>query len=39
MKKFDGHLLIPNAEKLSNKKKIDVIAQNSDKLINIGFDV
>ena len=39
MKKFDGYLLIPNAEKLSNKKKIDVIAQNSDKLINIGFDV
>ena len=27
-----------NAEKLSDKKKIDVIAQNSDKFINIGFD-
>ena len=25
-------------EKLSNKKKIDVIAQNSEKFINIGFD-
>ena len=38
MKKYDGHLIIQNAEKLSNKKKIDVIAQNSDKFIHIGFD-
>jgi len=38
MKDYDGHLLIQNAEKLSNKKKIDVIAQNSEKLINFGFD-
>ena len=38
MKNYDGHLIIQNAEKLSNKKKIDVIAQNSDKFINIGFD-
>ena len=38
MKKYDGHLIIQNAEQLSNKKKIDVIAQNSDKFINIGFD-
>ena len=38
MKNYDGHLIIQNAEKLSNKKKIDVIAQNSEKLINIGFD-
>ena len=38
MKNYDGHLLIQNAEKLSNKKKIDVIAQNSEKFINIGFD-
>ena len=38
MKKYDGHLIIQNAEKLSNKKKIDVIAQNSEKFINIGFD-
>ena len=38
MKKCDGHLIIQNAEQLSNKKKIDVIAQNSDKFINIGFD-
>ena len=29
MKNYDGHLIIQNAEKLSNKKKIDVIAQNS----------
>ena len=34
MKNFDGHLIIQNAEKLSNKKKIDVIAQNSEKFIN-----
>ena len=38
MTNYDGHLIIQNAEKLSNKKKIDVIAQNSDKFINIGFD-
>ena len=38
MKNFDGHL-IQNAEKLSNKKKIDVIAQNSEKFLNIGFDI
>ena len=38
MKNYDGHLIIQNAEKLSNKKKIDVIAQNSGKFINIGFD-
>ena len=38
MKNYDGHLIIQNAEKLSNKQKIDVIAQNSEKFINIGFD-
>ena len=38
MKNYDGHLIIQNAEKLSNKKKIGVIAQNSEKFINIGFD-
>ena len=38
MKNYDGHLIIQNAEKLSNKKKIDVIAQNSEKFINIRFD-
>ena len=37
-KNYDGHLIIQNAEKLSNKKKIDAIAQNSEKFINIGFD-
>ena len=37
MKNYDGHLIIQNAEKLS-KEKIDVIAQNSDKFINVGFD-
>ena len=38
MKKYVCHLIIQNAEKLSNEKKIDVIAQNSEKFINIGFD-
>ena len=38
MKNYDGHLIIQNAEKLSNKNRIDVIAQNSEKFINIGFD-
>ena len=38
MKNYDGHLIIQNAEQLSNKKKIDVIAQNSQKFINIGFE-
>ena len=38
MKNYDGHLIIQNAEKLSNKKKIDVIAQNAEKFINIEFD-
>ena len=32
MKNYDGHLIIQNAEKLSNKKKIGVIAQNSEKV-------
>ena len=38
MRNYDGHLIIQNAERLSNKKKIDVIAQNSNKFNNIGFD-
>ena len=38
VKNYDGHLIIQNAKKLNNKKKIDVIAQNSEKFINIGFD-
>ena len=38
MKNYDGHLIIQNAEKLSNKNKIEVIAQYSENFINIGFD-
>ena len=38
MKNHDGHLIIQNAGKLSNQKKINVTAQNSEKFINIGFD-
>ena len=38
MRNYDGHLIIQNAEKLSNKKKIYVIGQNSNTFINIGFD-
>ena len=32
MKNHDGHLIIQNAGKLSNQKKINVTAQNSEKL-------
>lgn len=38
MKTYDGHLIIENAEKLSNQKKTDVGAQSSEKFINIEFD-
>ena len=38
MKNYDGHFIIQNAERLSNKKKKDVIAQYSEKFSNIGFD-
>ena len=38
MKNYDGNLIIQNAEKVSNQKKIDAIAPNSEKFINIGFD-
>ena len=31
-------MIIQNAEKLSNQKKIDAIAPNSEKFISIGFD-
>ena len=37
MRIFDGHLIIQNAEKVSNKEK-KVVAQNSNKSITIGFD-
>ena len=36
MRNYDGHLIIQNAEKLSNKKKID--EQNSQKFINDFID-
>lgn len=38
MKTYDGHLIIENAEKLSNQKKTDVIAQSSEKFFIIEFD-
>ena len=38
MKNHDGHLIIQNTDKLCNEKKIIVIAQNSEKFINIGFE-
>ena len=38
LKNYDGHLIIQNAEKLSNQKKIDAISPNSEKIISIGFD-
>ena len=37
MRNYDGHLIIQNVEKLSNKEK-KVVAQNSNKSITIGFD-
>ena len=39
VKNDDGHLIIQNAKKLSNKKTIDVIEQNSQKCIKIGFEI
>ena len=38
MKNYDGHLIIQNADKLSNNSKIGVIAQNSEKFINTSFE-
>ena len=38
MQNQDGHLIIQNAEEASNQKKIETIAPNSQKYINIGFD-
>ena len=37
MRNYDGHLIIQNAEKSSNKET-KVVAQNSNKSITIGFD-
>ena len=39
MKTYDGHSIIQNADKLSNNNKIGVIAQNSEKFINISFEI
>ena len=33
LKNYDAHLIIANAKNLNNKKRIDVIAQNSEKFI------
>ena len=33
MKNYDGHLMVQNADKLSNNNKIDVISQNSEQFI------
>ena len=38
MKNYDGHLIIQNADKLSNNSTIGVIAQNSETFINISFE-
>ena len=35
---YDAHLIISNAKLMDCKKKIDVIAQNSEKFITFGFD-
>ena len=37
LKNYDAHLIIANAHKFK-AKKIDVIAQNSEKFITFGFD-
>ena len=37
LKNYDAHLIISNAHALG-KKKIDVIAQNSEKFISFGYD-
>ena len=38
LKNYDAHLIISNAKSMNCKKKIDVIAQNSEKFITFGFD-
>ena len=38
LKNYDAHLIISNAKLMNCKKKIDVIAQNSEKFITFGFD-
>jgi hypothetical protein len=38
LKGYDSHFIICNAHEFNSKKKIDVIAQNSEKFIMFGFD-
>jgi hypothetical protein len=38
LKNYDAHLIISNARNLNTKKRIDVIAQNSEKFISFGYD-
>jgi hypothetical protein len=38
LKSYDSHLIISNADKMQIQKRIDVIAQNSEKFITFGFD-
>ena len=38
LKGYDSHFIICNAHEFQSKKKIDVIAQNSEKFIMFGFD-
>ena len=38
LKGYDSHFIICNAHEFESKKKIDVIAQNSEKFIMFGFD-
>ena len=38
LKGYDSHFIICNAHEFHSKKKIDVIAQNSEKFIMFGFD-
>ena len=37
-KGYDSHFIICNAHGLHSKRKIDVIAQNSENIIMFGFD-
>ncbi len=38
LKNYDAHLIIGNYHNLDDKKKIEVIAQNSEKFITFGFN-
>ena len=39
LKNYDSHLIIERANKLSERGKIDVIAQNSEKFITFAFKI